>query len=585
MCAIGGMYSLDVNQLQIDHRKILKTMRHRGPDGEFHCSLENIHLYHSRLSILDLDDRSKQPFFSRSKNTVITFNGEIYNYQNLKKELSVPLRTTSDTEVLVEFLEKKNVSALPELDGMFSFASYDINQRQLLLAVDPAGKKPMYTYYDGEIFAFASEIKTLAAMGLPIIPSQDAKFDFLFFGYSPTPQSFYKNIRKLPAGHYQIVLDGKPQKIQAYFELPRETRSISYAEAQEKLVALTTEATRKRLVSDRPLGCFLSGGLDSSIISLEASRLLSTPLKTFSIAFRQSPDAANYDESYYAERVSHLLKSEHTAFEMNSSVEELNQLIRHFDEPFSDSSSFPMALLCKNTSEQIKVVLSGDGGDELFGGYLRFKASLWAERFSPLTPLLEVFSGIPISSKAWRDKIKRFQTAAHEKSLQRLALWSSFYSFQDIAALSKEAEERIRQGLSEWDEKLRGLTLKEKILHFNFHHYLQNDLLVKVDRMSMLYGIEVRSPFLDKALIRFAFELPSHFKFNYCETKKILKDAYRGSLTPEIVDRRKKGFGFPLEIFMREKGNLVKDSKYLPLTTNSSKEFALLCLSKFQDIR
>ena len=585
MCAIAGIFSSDTNLLQIDHEQVLKTMRHRGPDDAYHCTIENIHLYHSRLAILDLDSRSKQPFFSNSKNTVITFNGEIYNYKELKEDLAVPFRTTSDTEVLVEFLEKKKISALPKLDGMFSFASYSVSQRELLLAVDPAGKKPMYTYYDGNIFAFASEIKMLAAMGLPLIPSENARFDFLFFGYAPAPESFYKNIRKLPAGHYQLVPNGNPQKIQSYFQLPRETLTISYREAQEKLVTLMTEATRKRLISDRPLGCFLSGGLDSSIVSLEASKLLSTPLKTFSIAFKQSPDAALYDESYYAQRVSDLLKSEHTTFEMNDSFDEFNHLIRHFDEPFSDSSCFPTALLCKNTSQQIKVVLSGDGGDELFGGYLRFKASLWAERFSPMTPLLKAFSYVPILPQALTGKIKRFQNALHEKPLQRLALWNSYYSFQDIAALSKQAEERIRRGLAAWDEKLHGLSLQEKILHFNFHHYLQNDLLVKVDRMSMRYGVEVRSPFLDKALIQFAFELPSKFKFDYFKTKKILKDSYRGSLSSEIVDRRKKGFGFPLDIFMREKENSIKNSKYLPVVTNSSKEFALLCLSKFQDIK
>lgn len=585
MCAIAGIFSSDLNLLQINHQQILKSMHHRGPDDASYCSLGNIHLYHSRLAILDLDPRSKQPFFSNSKQTVITFNGEIYNYQDLQKELTIPFRTTSDTEVLVEFIEQKKISALAQLDGMFSFASYNLNQRELLLAVDPAGKKPMYTYYDGKIFAFASEIKMLAAMGLPLIPSENATFDFLFFGYAPAPESFYKNIRKLPAGHYQVVQNGHPQKIQSYFELPRETSTLSYAKAQEKLAALMTEATRKRLISDRPLGCFLSGGLDSSIVSLEASRLLPTPLKTFSIGFKQSLDAALYDESYYADRVSQLLKSEHTTFEMNDSFEELNQLIRHFDEPFSDSSCFPMALLCKKTSQQIKVVLSGDGGDELFGGYLRFKASLWAERFSPMTPLLKAFSSLPILPNAVSGKVKRFQNALHEKPLPRLALWNSFYSFKDIAALSKQAEERIRQGLALWDDKLHGLPLQEKILHFNFHHYLQNDLLVKVDRMSMRYGLEVRSPFLDKALIQFAFELPSNFKFDFFKTKTILKDTYRAALTTEIVDRKKKGFGFPLEIFMRHEKNSKKNSKYLPLTPNSSKEFALLCLSEFRTIQ
>lgn len=583
MCAIAGIFSANEISFPLDIDKIFKSMSHRGPDGQNHWAGNKIHLFHSRLAILDLHERASQPFHSHLKKTTMTFNGEIYNFSDLKRQFFIDCKTTSDTEVLTELFEKKSISCLNDLDGMFAFAAYSEPDNVLTLAVDPVGKKPIYTYWDGSVFAFASEIKILKAMGIPLIVDRETEFEYLFFGYIRSPQTYYKNIRKLPAGHFQIIKSGKPQSPKGYFNLPTEKREISYRKAKQETQDLIIQAVSKRLISERPLGCYLSGGLDSSIISLEASQLIQEPLKTFNISFSKSPFSQDYDESKYANQVAKKIKSDHTSFEMDNQFDQLDKIINHFDEPYADSSCFPTAQLCKRTSQQIKVVLSGDGGDELYGGYFRFKASLVAEKSAKFKSLLSLSANIPWIKKNTQLKLKRFQSALGEKALNRLALWNSFYSFNDIHLLSTGAEEKLRMHLSDWDSKLSSLSLEEKLLHFNFHHYLLNDLLPKIDRMSMLYGLEVRSPFLDKALIQSAFTLPSNYKFNMLNTKIILKDMYRSRLSKQIVDRRKKGFGFHLETITNDPDAYNNiPSCFYALADTPSKKFALMSLNQFR---
>jgi asparagine synthase (glutamine-hydrolysing) len=585
MCAIAGVLSKKGDS-PLSTENIIKTMSHRGPDGHGSWSDSSsdlqVSLYHSRLAILDLSEDAKQPFQSKTENTVLTYNGEIYNYKELKEQFSLPSKTTSDTEILVEIFERKNISALHFLDGMFAFGAYSKNKKELVLAVDPAGKKPIYTYWDGKTFAFASEIKILKAMGLPIEISREHEMNYLFFGYIPSPATYYKNIRKLPAGHYQVVSNGVPAKIQKYFYLPTQLRTIAYADAKNETQSLIQKAVKKRLVSDRPLGAFLSGGLDSSIVSLEASTLTHGPLKTFSISFKTSPHSKQYDESIYAEIVAKKINSLHTTYEMDNDFDHFSKIIQQFDEPYADSSCFPTAQLCKNTSKQVKVVLSGDGGDELYGGYSRFKASLIAEQLNKFKSLNSLVFCAAELFPSYRDKIQRFKNALSEKPIHRLCLWNSFYSFDDIKSFSLQAEEELRHQLHGWDEQLSGLSLQEKILHFNFYHYLFNDLLPKVDRMSMRYGLEVRSPFLDKDLIQSAFTLPSKYKFNQFNSKIILKDLYRNQLTKQIVDRSKKGFGFHLETLVNNPGQFEKANPlYLGRANTISKKFSLIALNEF----
>lgn len=585
MCAIAGIISPN-NSARILHRdEILKCMAHRGPDGQSDWKNKSIHLFHSRLAILDLNERAAQPFHSQSKKTIVTFNGEIYNFKELKQQFSIPCKTTSDTEILTELFELKKEQTLNHLDGMFAFGAYTEKDDSLMLAVDISGKKPIYTFWDGTTFAFASEIKILEAMGLPLVRDEQTELEYLFFGYVRSPMTYYKNIRKLPAGHFQLIKSGQPLKPQRYFNLPSSQRNMTYQQAQEETQHFIVEAIKKRLISDRPLGCFLSGGLDSSIISLEASKLVQEPLKTFSISFKQSPFSKEFDESQYAQIVAQKINSEHTVFEMDNNFEPALKIINHFDEPYADSSCFPTAQLCKRTSQIVKVVLSGDGGDELYGGYLRFRASLMAERLKSFKSIIFLASQFPLMKNSFQKKLHRFHSALNENNLSRLALWNSFFSFDDIKTFSNQAEEKLREHINSWDRELSSLSLEEKILHFNFHHYLQNDLLPKVDRMSMLYGLEVRSPFLDKNLIKSAFSLPSKYKFSMFNTKIILKDIYRSQLSKAIVDRQKKGFGFHLDTVVHQQGLFKNISQPMVAAANtSSKKFALMSLNQFKEI-
>ncbi len=589
MCGLAGLISNNKNTINLvskKHLSVLNSISHRGPDHQACWQDDHCILFHSRLSILDLDSRSNQPFHSHSNNSAIVYNGEIYNFKDLQKIIDIDLRTTSDTEVLIELLEKKSFSCLDLLDGMFSFAFYDKNKKTLKLATDPAGKKPLYTYWDGKTFAFASEIKSFKQMGIELIKNEDSVAEYLFFGYVPAPQTFFKNISRLSAGSYlEVFLDG-PKNVKKYFHLPRNKLNISYSDAMEECQRLITTAIEKRIVSDRPIGFFLSGGVDSSVVCYEASKIIKlNHLKTYSASFKNNPFSEKYDESKYAEIVAKKINSQHKTFEIKTELLSPDDIIKHFDEPFADSSCFPTAELCKLVSNEVKVVLSGDGGDELFGGYDRFKAGLIADQISFLSPFLKKISHLHFFNNLSSGRFGRFSKALDEDSVSRVALWNSFFSFSDLEQYSSQFYEKVRSNLRLQIENYKDLDPMEQVLHFNFDNYLQNDLLPKVDRMSMLYGLEIRSPFLDKALINFCFQLPSEFKVNLMTTKKILKDIYRPHLGKIIIDRKKKGFGFPLETLMKQQFDInTLPEKYKNLSSyanTDSKKYSSYVLSQF----
>ncbi len=571
MCGIFGLISLSGQRL--DEKSILNatnSLTHRGPDDSdiWINEKKTISLSHRRLAILDLNPRSKQPFFSADKKSLLTFNGEIYNYLEIKKQLSdIPFQSTSDTEVLVEFLNKFSESKLNDLDGMFAFANYKDNE--LLLAVDPAGKKPLYFYSDGQHFAFASEIK--AFLKIPQLKTEidkDAMALYLIYGYVPQPYSIYKYIKKLPAGHFLKVntLTGK-QVLSKYWDLPKGQRlNISYDDAKEQCYALIDQAVKKRLVADVPVGSFLSGGLDSSIVSLHAARH-KNKIKTFNVGFSKDAYASRYDESLYARKVAKLIKSEHIEISKESGLYDANILL-HFDEPYADSSCFPTYELCKETRLHVTVALSGDGGDELFGGYLRMRAGVLSERYKTISKIL--LSPFPSQSRSRQGLLayaSRYKHALNFDLISRLLLWNSFFDEDDWTNYVSKNIDPIFYEKNLWNQDLKGLELGEQILHYNFKTYLFNDLLPKVDRMSMLTSLEVRSPFLDKNLIEFAFKLPTHYKYTIRNGKKILKDLYRPYLGKGVVDRKKKGFGFPLESFFKSSENftsILKTQKEFP---------------------
>ena len=348
---------------------------------------------HRRLAILDLSANGHQPMMDAAQN-VLTYNGEIYNFQELKRSFELgSFRSGTDTEVLLKGLVKKEDRFLSELDGMFAFAFLKQSSRELILAVDPAGKKPLYTYWDGKIFAFASEIKALLAFReLDREIDREGLRQSLFFGYVPWPSTMYRFIRKLPAGHLQRVsLKTGPKPVERYWDLPmgQTNEQMTMRKASEQLKFLLRDAVRKRLVSDVPVGCFLSGGIDSSAVALEATSLIprEMPLRTFAAGFSSDRQGDFYDETKYADMVATSIGSRHRILQIDAASVEAEHVVGHFDEPFGDSSAIPTYLLCRETRRFVKVVLSGDGGDELFGGYLRFNAALLSERFKGLWSL------------------------------------------------------------------------------------------------------------------------------------------------------------------------------------------------------
>lgn len=563
MCGVVGLITVSGPQ-RARHEfsqtltQATNAIRSRGPDDEGQWISEDgkVGLGHRRLSILDLSARGHQPMCTE-RGSVLTYNGEIYNFKELRQQLTQSEFTSgTDSEVLLHGLEKYGTTWLEKLDGMFAFGFYSPAQSRLLLATDPAGKKPIYTYWDGQTFAFASEIKALREIsGLRWNLDHFRLKQSLVYGYVPSPYTIYANVRKVPAGHFQTVdLTSGPQSVKVYWDVPLGGAKTerNYKSSKEELRHLLSAAVGKRLVADVPVGCFLSGGLDSSAIAFEAARLCQeNTLRTFSAGFAQDPMSAHYDETVYARKVAANIRSKHIELQMRGGAIDASEIMARFDEPFGDSSAIPTYLLCAETSKHVKVVLSGDGGDEIFGGYLRFRAALAAEKYQTLLQIaLSPLRTVTPSPHTFLSRLKRMQGAISSPLIKRLAVWNSFFSESDFQNFLGESEEDLFSSLRTWDEKTAGLSIGTKILYYNFKTYLFDDLLPKVDRMSMSHGLEVRSPFLDKKLIEFAFALPDHFKFDVFRTKKILKDAYRGDLGSEITDRAKHGFAFPLETFL-----------------------------------
>lgn len=562
MCGIAGLWDI-AGKLTDTRARLARAdaaLAHRGPDGsgQWFDSSERIGLLHRRLAIIDLQERAAQPMVSRSGQSVVTFNGEIYNYQDLRSEFGAfPWRTSSDTEALLELLEAKSERALERFDGMFAFAQFHQIRREMLLAVDPFGKKPLYLYWDGEIFAFASEIKGLVALGLPLEILPESLGEYYLFGAAFGARTVYRNITRLQGGQCLRVTAQGPGRPQTYWDLPlgQLERHVGHGQAQERVRELFQSAVKKRLVADVPLGCFLSGGLDSSAVAFEAQGMLgATPLKTFAMGF---PDYGAYNEAPFAELVASRIGSAHkTLIGTSGQVQAVEQLLKHFDEPYPDSSLVPTAALCQAAVEHVKVALSGDGGDEVFGGYRRFQAARFGQEHGVLLRLLLAPVGrLRSRAQSYGSRLgtlQRLREALHYPLARRLLHWNSYFTEEVLRQSLDLGWEKIEAELWAWEEKLQGHEIGQQILYLNAKTYLFSDLLPKTDRMSMRYGLEVRSPFLDKALSEYAFKLPVGFKFGPRTAKRILKDVYRPLLGTDIVDRRKHGFATPLRPLVEE---------------------------------
>lgn len=559
MCGICGKIASD-SRAPVDEglvRKMVERLRHRGPDDHGTAS----GLGHARLSILDLTGAARQPMANEDENLLLVFNGAIYNFEELRANLETRghrFRSSSDSEVVLHLYEEHGVRCLDRLRGMFAFAIYDRRNHTLFAARDRVGKKPLLYAQTNDALVFASEFRALLAdPAIETEPDPEAIDVYLSYQYIPAPLTAYKGIRKLPPAHYMLYSNGKLD-LRRYWRLNR-VESVDATE--EALREKLEEAVRIRLKSDVPLGVLLSGGLDSSAVAAYARRHVPGRLKTFSIGFEEPA----YNESIYAKAVAEHLDTDHTDFTVKpDAVSIVPELVRHYGEPFADSSAIPCFHLARLASQEVKVVLGGDGGDESFAGYDRYRAMAAADRLcffsSAATRLLG--KGITRLAKPG-SKVDRFFRHAAEPPVQRYFHWICYVDDALKEKLYTGDFKAHRPGWSRLTEAYRTSNALDRILDVDLETYLPGDLLVKMDIALMAHGLEGRSPFLDHELMEFAASIPSHQKLKRFRTKHILKEAMKPLLPDRIVNRRKKGFGVPIDLWLR---NELKEMVYDVLT-------------------
>ncbi len=577
MCGICGMLNLKLEPLA--HRERLEAMSarlgHRGPDSAGKFELPHMALAIRRLSIIDLET-GDQPLSNEAGDVTLVFNGEIYNYRELRQGLLEHghlFNTRSDGEVIAHLYEELGPECLRELNGMFALALWDARARRLLLARDRAGEKPLYYWRRGDTLVFASEIKSLLEYpGISRALDSPALTQYFFYGYFPTPRSVYAEIQKLPAAHRMLVENGE-LCVDRYWRLeehlrppgrprvkPREERALA-GELTERLRA----ACESRLVSDVPLGVFLSGGLDSSSLVAFMSALTPGNVNTFSIAFTEK----TFNEEPYAAFVARHFRTQHHAVTADEKAlrRALLTLADHLDEPIADPAVLPTYLLSAFARQRIKVALSGEGSDELFGGYPTYIGARLAQYYLGLPRLLrrQVFGRLqrllPVSSGAVPVGLflRRFLAHAERAPAERHHIWFGMFSPQELDRLFSPQWAGPRPPSTEifrpLARALEGAQFDETIsemLYLDFCLYLQDNLLVKIDRASMACSLELRTPFLDHRLIEFAAGLPGDLKVRRFQLKYLLKKAAEQWLPRRIVYRQKRGFSVPIARWMRQ---------------------------------
>ncbi len=571
MCGIAGIVALtDEGRQQVSKlRQSIRTLKTRGPDDEGIFLCEDMGLAQRRLAIIDTSAAANQPMWDKTNRYTIIFNGEIFNYQQLRNkyfscEEQKQLRTSSDTEILLELFIKQGEGCLPLLEGFFVFVIYDTQSKDLFIARDRFGKKPLNFFIDDDRFIFASEIKALYDFGIPKELNYEALQLYLQLAYIPQPLSMLKHVRKLAPGS-RLILKGKNIEEKKWYELTpayNYKQVPSYEQAQKELVPLLENAVEKRLISDVPLGAFLSGGIDSSVIVALASRHQKS-LNTFSIGFKGEQ---YFDETHFAELVAAKFKTNHATFRLgfDDYLSHIYDVLNYFDEPFADPASLPQFILCMETRKHATVAVSGDGGDEVFAGYNKHYAEWLARKRSLAGSIVKM--GYPIwkiMPKSRNNRLSdlfrqlhRYAEGAGLSAKERYWHWASTFSYDDVNNLvAKQTSEKIDKAVIN--------TVKEKYLsniNDDFNSVLKTDLdlvlagdmLVKVDLMSMANSVEVRCPFLDHHVVEFAFSLPSEYKINKSGRKKIVKDAFQNILPPEIYNRGKRGFEIPMLKWFRE---------------------------------
>jgi asparagine synthase (glutamine-hydrolysing) len=499
-------------------------------------------------------------------------NGEIYNGPELRRQLAGrhTFRSQGDTEVIAHLYEDHGDEAIARLDGMFALALWDARRRRLLLARDPFGKKPLYYFNDSRRFVFGSEVKALLAAGVPAEFAAENLAEYLAFGYVPTPRTLYRNVYKLPPASLLAVGANGIEGPRPYWSLrvpsAGEEARVSMDEARERVGELLTAAVTKRLLADVPLGALLSGGVDSSVISAIVARQMPGRLKTFTVGFEGH---SFYDERAHAERVARVIGSEHHASVVKPEAASLVEtLLHHHDEPFGDSSALPTYLVAREARRHVTVALNGDGGDEAFAGYDRFQAALLADRIPlPARQALRVAARALPEGSAYHGtlrRIRRFTEKAVLPAEERIFAWSTFFDLPALRSLDPGGlvdRERVLSSYVDTLHSCNGASLLSRLLYLNLRTYLLDDLLPKMDRMTMAHGLEGRSPLLDRDLIEYVTSLPDGLKRRGGRGKVILKEFGATLLPRELLERPKHGFGVPLgDWFRGELRGMVQDT-------------------------
>ena len=547
-----------------------ENLEHRGPDdaGMFVSQDGRLALGFRRLRIIDLSSNASQPMGNEDGAIRLVFNGEIYNYRDLRRQLESrhEFRSHSDSEVIVHLYEEAGVDAIAQLEGMFALAIWDERKRRLLLARDRAGKKPLFFTQTPERFVFASEIKAFFADPDLHLEPDPATFPVYFqHGFVPSPDTIYKGVKQVEPGTWMTIDEDGRSRSEPYWKLRFPTHEElrrqgppPRAEVRSRVRELVERAVSRRLISDVPLGAFLSGGIDSTIVVGLMSRKLSAPVRTFSIGFEGDPA---YDETAYSRLAADRFETNHTEFRVApSAIELIEKLVWHHDGPFGDASAIPTYIISRLTRQHVTVALNGDGGDELFGGYTRFPAALVAEKLPQRVRqlLARSLSALPVprSDRHPLFRAQRFARAAEMPLDMRLTRWISL--FHDDLQILFEPDVWAAVGPVDPMAYLRkelpimaSLSPLGRLLHSTYRSYLLNDLLVKMDRCAMANSLEARSPFLDRELTEYVAWLPDNFKVQGWRTKVILREAFSDLLPPQINSRGKMGFGVPLDKWFR----------------------------------
>jgi asparagine synthase (glutamine-hydrolysing) len=563
MCGICGEVTFGLTPVDARRVAVMRDcLVHRGPDsaGLYVSPTASAALGFRRLKIIDLSDAADQPLPNEDGSVQVVFNGEIYNFAELRKSLlsrGHQFRSRSDTEVIVHLYEEYGDECIDRLDGMFAIGIWDDRQRRLLLARDRSGKKPLYYAHRDDRIVFASEMKAFLwrqDLNIEIDPATFAPY--FIYGYVPCPQTFYAGVRQLEPATVMLFDSGGRAKARRYWTLrfPSEARQgDERSNGADQLRHLMGEAVRRRLIADVPLGAFLSGGIDSTIVVGLMSKFVDR-VRTFSIGFSGSHA---YDERSYARLVAERFNTDHTEFVVEPCAFDLiESLVWHHDGPFGDSSAVPTYIVSRLTRQKVTVVLTGDGADELFAGYERFAASLAAESMpGVLREALTVIGRALPAGETQRhmlSRVKRFAKAANLSLIQRLTFWAGLF-YDDLEELLQgnvESGDRL-QYLNRFRGELRGISPLNQMLLVNFHTYLLDDLLVKTDRCTMANSLEARCPFLDTAVIEFSASLRDSAKLNNRRSKTLLREAFVDLIPPEVLQRKKMGFGVPFGLWFR----------------------------------